>query len=89
MTLHKAQKEKIVSEFGIHGKDTGSASTQVAMLTERINELTEHCKTHHKDFSTKRGLLKMVCHRRGLLRYLATKDETKYKDLIQRLGLRK
>lgn len=89
MALNTARKEKIRQEFGDHAQDSGSAAIQIAMLTESINELTEHCKIHHKDYSTKRGLLNKVNHRRDLLRYLARKDEQKYKNVIQRLGLRK
>jgi small subunit ribosomal protein S15 len=89
MALEKAQKEAVMRDFRIHPQDTGSTELQIAMLTQRINELTEHCKTHHKDYSCERGLLKMVSARRGLLAYLARKGEAKYKDLIQKLGLRK
>jgi small subunit ribosomal protein S15 len=89
MALQKAQKDAIKRDFGIHAQDTGSTELQVAILTQRINELTEHCKTHHKDYSCERGLLQMVSDRRGVLTYLARKNEAKYKDLIQRLGLRK
>lgn len=89
MALLREQKEKIFKDFGINPKDTGSAEVQVAMLTTRIIELTEHCKQNHKDYSSKRGLLQMVNDRRSFLRYLANKDEVKYKDLIKKLGLRK
>ncbi|HEV2917046.1 MAG TPA: 30S ribosomal protein S15 [Candidatus Babeliales bacterium] len=89
MALDREQKQSIVTDFGIHAQDTGSAEVQVAMLTERIKELTEHCKENKKDFSSKRGLLKMVCRRRSFLNYIAHKDDAKYKELIQRLGLRK
>jgi small subunit ribosomal protein S15 len=89
MALQKAQKDAVKRDFGIHPQDTGSTELQVAILTQRINELTGHCKTHHKDYSSERGLLKMVSARRSLLTYLARRDEAKYKDLIQRLGLRK
>lgn len=89
MALKKAKKEETVRNFRIHDQDTGSTELQVATLTESINELTEHCKVHHKDYSSERGLLQRVSRRRGLLKYLARKSEAKYKDLIQRLGLRK
>lgn len=89
MALQKAQKEVIMRNFGMHAQDTGSTELQIALLTERINELTEHSKIHHKDHSSKRGLLKMVSSRRGLLLYLAGRDAAKYKELLQRLGLRK
>jgi len=89
MALAKEKKQEIIKNFGSNIVDTGSAPVQIAMLTDRIDALTEHCKKHAKDFSTKRGLLKMVCHRRNLLRYLANKNEEQYKELIQRLGLRK
>ena len=89
MALAKERKLEIIKEFGANATDTGSAQVQVAMLTDRINALTEHCKENKKDFSTKRGLLKLVCQRRSLLRYLASKEDAKYKELIQRLGLRK
>jgi small subunit ribosomal protein S15 len=89
MALKKAQKEEVIRNFRIHDTDTGSTELQIAILTERINELTEHCKTHHKDYSSERGLLKMVSDRKSHLKYLARTNETKYKDLIQRLGLRK
>jgi small subunit ribosomal protein S15 len=89
MALDKERKQKLMSDFGINKQDTGSADVQVAMLTERIKDLTEHCKENKKDFSSKRGLLKMVCRRRSFLNYVAKKDESKYKELIQRLGLRK
>lgn len=89
MALAKEKKLEIIKEFGATIVDTGSVQVQVAMLTDRVNSLTEHCKENKKDFSTKRGLLKLVCQRRSLLRYLANKDEAKYKELIQKLGLRK
>lgn len=89
MSLDKERKQQIVTDFGMHGQDTGSAEVQAAMLTERIKELTEHCKENKKDFSSKRGLLKMVCMRRKFLNYVAQKNDAGYKDLIQRLGLRK
>lgn len=89
MALQKAEKEVVMRDFRMHAQDTGSTELQIAILTKDIAELTEHCKTHHKDYSCKRGLLKKVSSRRSLLLYLAKKDEAKYKNLIQRLGLRK
>ena len=73
----------------MHEKDTGSADVQIALLTQRINQLTEHFKTHVKDFHSRRGLLKFVSQRRKLLDYLKRKDADKYRGLIERLGLRK
>ncbi len=86
--LQKEQKSAIIEEYRAHGSDTGSAEVQVAMLTQRIRDLTEHLKIHKKDFHSKRGLLKMVGTRRKLLRYLKNKDFNRYKTLIERLGLR-
>ncbi len=87
--LKKEEKQKIVSEYENHESDTGSPEVQVAILTNRINELTEHLKTHKKDHSSRRGLLKMVGRRSSLLRYVKTKDPARYQKLISRLGLRK
>jgi len=78
-----------VAEFKTHEKDTGSAEYQVASLTDRILDLTEHLKVHKKDKASKRGLLKMVSDRRKLLKYVKNKDEARYTKLIQGLGLRK
>ncbi len=89
MALSKAQKEKIVEEFGLSTNDTGSPEVQVAILTTRINDLTEHLKTHKHDESSRRGLLKLVGQRRRHLAYLQKKDITRYRGLIERLGLRK
>ena len=82
-------KQKIVSDYKIHEKDTGSPEIQIAILTNRIVELTEHLKTHGKDHSSRRGLLKMVSKRNSLLKYLTREDRTRYTKLIARLGLRK
>lgn len=82
-------KEKIISKFRIHEKDTGSSEVQVALLTRRINDLTDHCKTHAKDFHSRRGLLKMVGARRRLLDYVRRVDVPRYQKLIDELGLRK
>ena len=83
------RKQQIINEYRRDEKDTGSPEVQVAILTERINELTEHLKVHKKDNHSRRGLLKMVGKRRNLLNYLAKKDEEAYKDLVKKLGLRK
>ena len=89
MALQVVQKEKVLKQYQRSGKDTGSPEVQIALLTERINGLTDHFKTHVKDFHSRRGLLKMVSQRRKLLDYLKRKDADKYRDLIERLGLRK
>ena len=89
MALTKDQKQELISKHGRNDADTGSTEVQVAMLTERINSLTEHFKTHVKDFHSRRGLLKLVSQRRKLLDYLRDKDADKYRGLIERLGLRK
>jgi small subunit ribosomal protein S15 len=89
MALQVVQKEQVVKQYQRSGKDTGSPEVQIALLTERINGLTEHFKTHVKDFHSRRGLLKLVSQRRKLLDYLKGKDADKYRDLIERLGLRK
>jgi small subunit ribosomal protein S15 len=87
--LPKSQKEKIVGDFETHQGDTGSPEVQVAVLTERINGLTEHLKLHRKDHSSRRGLLKMVSTRASLLKYVGRKDPKRYRAIISRLGLRK
>ena len=89
MALGSAEKQVIVSQFGRKEGDTGSPEVQVAVLTARIQELTEHLKTHHKDHHSRRGLLKMVGQRRGLLAYLKKTDIERYRALIEKLGLRK
>lgn len=83
------EKERVLREFGRSENDTGSAEVQVAILTSRIVTLTEHFKTHKKDNHGRRGLLKMVARRRKLLDYLKSKDESRYSDLIKRLGIRR
>ena len=83
------KKTELVTKFRVHEKDTGSPEVQVALLSERITELTEHFKTHKKDHHSRRGLLKMVSQRRRLLDYLKTKDQNRYKKLIDSLGIRK
>jgi small subunit ribosomal protein S15 len=82
-------KEAIISDNRVHEKDTGSADVQVAILTHRINHLTEHLKISRKDHSSRRGLISMVSRRRKLLDYLRRKDEDRYKNLIEKLGIRK
>ncbi|MBM3254444.1 MAG: 30S ribosomal protein S15 [Candidatus Omnitrophica bacterium] len=89
MGLTKEKKTSVISEFKIHDKDTGSASVQVALLTERINNLTEHFKSHKKDHSSRSGLLKLVGHRRHLLDYIKRHNLKKYQELLDRLNLRK
>ena len=89
MPLALEVKTKIVSDFRVHEKDTGSPEVQIALLTERINGLGDHFKNHVKDFHSRRGLLKMVSQRRKLLDYLRVQDADKYRDLIEKLGLRK
>ncbi len=87
--MTNAEKDAIIKEFAIHEGDTGSPEVQVAILTRRINELTEHFKVHKHDYHSYRGLMKMVGHRKNLLAYLKRKDLERYKSLISRLGLRK
>ena len=87
--MTKERKLEIINEFKRDETDTGSAEVQVALLTERINELTEHLKVHKKDNHSRRGLLKMVGQRRNMLNYLQKKDEERYKVLVEKLGLRK
>lgn len=89
MTLEPEKKEKLIASFKLHDKDTGSPEVQVALLSERINNLTEHFKTHKKDHHSRRGLLKLVSQRRRLLDYLKRKDPERYRTLIEKLGLRK
>ncbi len=89
MTLSNESKNSIIEEHKIHEHDTGSPEVQIAILTEKITRLTEHLKEHKKDFHSRRGLLKMVGKRRGLLNYLREKDADRYRNIIARLGLRK
>ncbi|MBC7234336.1 MAG: 30S ribosomal protein S15 [Chloroflexi bacterium] len=89
MALSKSEKDSIVGEFHRHSTDTGSPEVQVALLTQRINRLTEHLKTHKHDEHSRRGLLKLVGQRRRHLNYLSRKDEAKYQALVERLGLRR
>jgi len=88
MTLTKEEKSKLVSEYGRHEGDTGSPEVQIAILTHRINQLTEHLRTHKHDESSRRGLLKLVGQRRRLLMYLRRTDYTRYIALTERLNLR-
>ena len=83
------EKQKIVQEYRRHEGDTGSAEVQIALLTHRILDLTEHLKTHKKDHASRRGLLQMVGQRSKLLKYLTNTDRQRYSDIIKRLGLRK
>ena len=87
--MTQAEKTAIMQEYALHEGDTGSPEVQIAVLTKRINDLTEHLKVHKKDHHSRRGLLKMVGQRRNLLNYLKNKDIDRYRNLIARLGLRK
>jgi small subunit ribosomal protein S15 len=87
--LTEEKKRRIIAESRTHEKDSGSAEIQIALLTERINELTEHLKAHRKDYSSRRGLLKMVGKRASLLKYLTRTNPQRYQAVITRLGLRK
>ncbi len=87
--LNTAQKKDLISSYQLHENDTGSPEVQIAILTERINYLTEHLKTHKKDYHSQRGLLKMVGKRRGLLNYLKNSTPERYQKIIRSLGLRK
>ena len=83
------EKTEIMKAYATHEGDTGSPEVQIAVLTRRINDLTEHLKTHKKDHHSRRGLLKMVGHRRNLLNYLMKKDINRYRSIIEKLGIRK
>ncbi len=85
----KSEKEAIIKEYRTSDSDTGSTEVQIALLTKRINDLTDHLRTHNNDHHSRRGLLKMVGKRRGLLNYLYKKDVEKYRELIKKLGIRK
>jgi len=89
MALDKDEKTLIIDDYQVHETDTGSPEVQVALLTKRINQLIEHLKLHNHDHHSRRGLLKLVGRRRRLLAYLSQKDRTRYRALIERLGLRK
>ncbi|MCL2106325.1 MAG: 30S ribosomal protein S15 [Oscillospiraceae bacterium] len=89
MNMTQEEKNAVMAEYALHEGDTGSPEVQVALLTKRINDLTEHLKVHKKDHHSRRGLLKMVGHRRNLLGYLQKVDIARYRALIARLGIRK
>ena len=89
MALAKEETASIVAEYGNHDKDSGSAEVQVALLTKRITELSDHLKQHKQDHHSRHGLLKMVGQRRRLLRYLQNKDIERYRAIVKKLGLRK
>ncbi|QSQ09941.1 30S ribosomal protein S15 [Koleobacter methoxysyntrophicus] len=89
MSLEKIKKQQIIENYRLHDSDTGSPEVQIAILTERINHLNEHLKEHKKDHHSRRGLLKMVGKRRGLLNYLKEKDIERYRAIIDKLNLRK
>ena len=89
MALDKTKKHGVIKEFKTHSKDTGSTEVQIALLTERINILSQHFNRHKKDLHSRRGLLMMVGKRRRLLNYLKNKDNKKYEDILNRLSLRK
>ncbi len=89
MSITQERKAELITEFGKNEKDSGSASVQVAILSERIRNLTEHLKDHKKDFGSRRGLLTMVGQRRSLLDYIKAGDVAAYRDLIEKLGLRR
>ena len=87
--MTKEEKQAIMAEYATHEGDTGSPEVQIAVLTKRINDLTEHLKTNKKDHHSRRGLLKMVGHRRNLLAYLQKNDIERYRAIIKKLGIRK
>ena len=87
--MEKARKQEIMTKYARHEGDTGSPEVQIALLTERINSLTDHLKTHKKDHHSRRGLLMMVGQRRGLLNYLESKDIERYRTIIEQLRLRR
>ncbi|KEF39923.1 SSU ribosomal protein S15P [Schinkia azotoformans MEV2011] len=89
MAITQERKQELINEYKVHETDTGSPEVQIAVLTEEINNLNGHLRVHKKDHHSRRGLLKMVGKRRNLLTYLRNKDVTRYRELIQRLGLRR
>lgn len=89
MSLARDKKERLIRQYRMHDEDTGSPEIQIALLTERINQMTEHLKKHTKDFSSRRGLLKLVGKRRRLLDYLKDTDLDGYRKIVEELGLRK
>ena len=89
MVMQKEEKGKVIGDFRTHETDSGSPEVQVALLTRRISDISDHLKTHKKDYSSRRGLLKLVGRRSALLKYLNNNDRERYQKLIERLGLRK
>lgn len=89
MAISKERKNEIIKTYAVHEGDTGSPEVQIAVLTEEINHLNEHARVHKKDHHSYRGLMKKVGHRRNLLAYLRNKDVARYRELIQKLGLRR
>ena len=87
--ITKEKKQQIIGEYKTNDIDTGSPEVQIAILTSRVNELTEHLKSHPKDHASRRGLLKMVSTRSSLLKYVRNKDQSRYQTIIEKLGLRK
>ncbi len=88
MTLLQARKQELISDYQVHETDTGSADVQIAMLTDRINQLSSHLQKNKKDYSSRRGLLKMIGHRKRLMAYLQKQDSERYRALIKKLGIR-
>jgi small subunit ribosomal protein S15 len=88
MALTQQRKQEIISQYQVHETDTGSADVQIAMLTERINRLSEHLQVNKKDFSSRRGLLKLIGQRKRLLSYIQKENRERYQELISRLGIR-
>jgi small subunit ribosomal protein S15 len=89
MALEKTEKGALIGNFQAHATDTGSSEVQIALLTERINQIVDHLRTHKQDHATRRGLLKLVGRRRRLLAYLSRTDHASYRSVIERLGLRR
>jgi small subunit ribosomal protein S15 len=89
VSLEKGKKQEIIKKFQVHETDSGSPEVQIALLTERINQLTEHFQVHKKDYHSRRGLLKLVGQRRRLLDYLKSRKADKYRQIVKELGLRK
>ncbi len=89
MGIPVEKKKTLISDYHVHEKDTGSPEVQIALLTERVNHLTEHLKSHKKDFTSRRGLLMMVGRRGALLKYLQKTNRARYQNIIKRLGIRK
>ena len=89
MPVPTEKKQSLIDQYRLHDKDTGSPEVQIALLTERINGLTEHFKTHSKDHHSRRGLLKLIGQRRGLIDYLRKSDTERYRSIIEKLGIRR